>query len=117
MVERLVIPLLILIYCEYLAMFQWKKSVQDIGGEVLCGKYALNFEISLTNQANWYSSVTIYFTCLNKERQQTRLSQICRTGKGKGALFCILCESSGALREGKSKRWSFSSHDGCGSCQ
>lgn len=55
---------------------RWKKNVQEIEGEVLCGKYWFRSrfpQLILTS----FSSLTVYSLCDYQEGQQTGLPQIC----------------------------------------
>ena len=97
-----------------LILFQWKNSVQDIGGEVLCGVYLA--ETATPGQLTW-DSIAIHLVRVNEKGKQARLSR-CSKGRPSSRTVRVLFRAGpGSLQRTESKKWCLPSHDGSWSCK
>ena len=67
---------------------KWKKNVQEIDGEVLCGRTHIVYRFHQGGDLILTScrSIPIHSVRNDKEGQQTRFPQICSSSKSQGAI-------------------------------
>lgn len=100
---------------------KWKKNVQEINGEVLCGKHHITW-LPQAGECPFqfltlHLSLSIHPSGVYKERQQTQLPCFCRSYQRQRALRSLLQPSTEAVSRGPCQGWCVPSHDGRGSGQ
>lgn len=104
---------------------KWKHNVQDVKGEVLCGKSSslsqgfhnelwllrIPYRTCLLTLYPW-NSLPIHAARFNKEGQQARLSQVRKTKCSQGALRSFLRTNAESLPARAGQKWSVPGHDG-----
>ena len=89
---------------------KWKCNVQDIDGEILCGR-AWFFLICMTGLSDSDFSLAIHSACINQE-EQTKLPQISAANACERAVRQILRRSSIAVQAREDQGRSFWRDDG-----